>query len=52
MIASAREYVRTGAPWAEFLITKYNAGLFLKEEVDAAFIFRQLASVEDVDMFS
>lgn len=58
MIASAREYVRTGAPWAEFLITEYNAGLFLKEEVDldsastAAFIFRQLASVEDVDMFS
>ena len=58
LIASAREHVRTGAPWAEFLITEYNAGLFLKEEVDldsastAAFIFRQLASVEDVDMFS
>ena len=26
MIASAREYVRTGAPWAEFLITEYKRG--------------------------
>jgi len=42
----------------EFLVTEYNAGLFLQEKTDldsssaAAFIFRQVAALGEVDMLS
>jgi xylan 1,4-beta-xylosidase len=57
LIHEARDYVRqhTSVP---FYITEYNAGLGLKEGLDldapfaAAFAFRQIAAIEDVDMFS
>eukprot|EP00927_Polykrikos_kofoidii_P017021 TRINITY_DN17727_c0_g1_i1.p1 TRINITY_DN17727_c0_g1~~TRINITY_DN17727_c0_g1_i1.p1 ORF type:complete len:549 (-),score=139.24 TRINITY_DN17727_c0_g1_i1:228-1874(-) len=57
LIHNARDIVRNKTD-AEFLITEYNAGLGLKEGLDldapfgAAFAFRQIAAIQDVDMFS
>lgn len=58
LISEARAFVRKNAPHADFYITEYNAGLGLKEGMDldapfaAAFAFRQITAIEDVDMFS
>mmetsp|Transcript_44985 Transcript_44985/g.106848 ORF Transcript_44985/g.106848 Transcript_44985/m.106848 type:complete len:629 (+) Transcript_44985:110-1996(+) len=57
MIMAARDAVKKHSS-AEFLVTEYNAGLFLQEKTDldspaaAAFIFRQIAALEGVDMLS
>mmetsp|Transcript_172967 Transcript_172967/g.420741 ORF Transcript_172967/g.420741 Transcript_172967/m.420741 type:complete len:557 (-) Transcript_172967:11-1681(-) len=58
LIHGARDYVREHAANVEFLITEYNAGLGLPADLDldapfgAAFAFRQIAAIQDVDMFS
>lgn len=58
LISEARNIVRKHAPGKEFYITEYNAGLSLKDGRDldapfaAAFALRQVAAIEDVDMFS
>lgn len=58
LIHGARNITRKKVPGAEFLITEYNAGLGLKDGLDldapfgAAFAFRQIAAIQDVDMFS
>jgi len=57
LIHEARDTVRNNTN-AEFLITEYNAGLGLKDGLDldapfaAAFAFRQVANIQDVDVFS
>lgn len=57
LIHEARDVVRNLTD-VEFLITEYNAGLGLKEGLDldapfgAAFAFRQVAAIQDVDMFA
>jgi len=59
MILAARNEVKTLATHeVEFLVTEYNAGLFLQEEVDldsaaaAAFILREVAALGEVDLLS
>jgi len=57
MIADARDFVRKNSG-AEFMITEFNAGLSLTEPLDldgpyaAAFVFRQIGALEDLDAFS
>lgn len=57
LIHNARDIVRNKTN-ASFLITEYNAGLGLKDGKDldapfgAAFAFRQVAAIQDVDLFS
>jgi xylan 1,4-beta-xylosidase len=57
MITTARDYVRSHSN-AEFLITEWNAGLALPENLNldthysAAFIFHSITTISDVDAFS
>lgn len=57
MITTARDYVRSNSK-AEFLITEWNAGLALPENLNldthysAAFVFRSITTIQDVEAFS